>query len=60
MQVGTGSHRSARGACATCVNAPFRTATALVSRHFHPRNTLSDVTYATMDRLDLTFVLLGA
>lgn len=39
---------------------PFQTGTTLVSRHFHPRNTLSDVTYATKSGLGLTFPATGA
>jgi hypothetical protein len=38
----------------------FRSGTTLVSRHFSARNTLSDVTYATMDRPDLTLAVMGA
>lgn len=34
---------------------PRLTGTPLVSRQLQRRNTLSDVTYATMNRLDLTF-----
>jgi hypothetical protein len=34
---------------------PFTCGTTLVSRHIKPRNKISDVTYATMTLLDLTF-----
>jgi len=38
----------------------FRSGTAFVSRHFQARNTVSDVTYTTMNLPGLTFRVLGA
>lgn len=48
------------GVAEPCPIQSSHSGTTLVSRHFKPRNTVSGVTYTTMNRPDLTFTVLEA